>query len=738
MGVSVSLGLVLATGCARQPAPVDEISARNLVSLAHSGAGVDQTIGDEESRYRVIGETAADQAMKSGQLAAVETARAQAYLSRLAEGQVDASAEAQAPVFEQAQQRAGLLFSMPSAMLNKPMVFGGVITAVSNRTDEELGRLKLSELPPLNVMPTLTRTQAGGFALALLECARDCSRVNPSRPLITFPVRAADEAGGQVVVDLTPLGQALTVDVIAGKDNPTLAKFRPVSSQTVTFDFSQSTLVFDVATRLEAAAPGTAAQSVGVTSRWYLKPATVFNPAFVSRRPVQGVGFFETARGPAKLIRRFDLRRGTPVKYFVKNVPPQFQRAFAGAFDEWNAKFRQLFGQPVFAYEFVNSPDPRAALLVAGDVRFNVIEWDMANIAPYGGLGPSIANEFTGENFNANVLVQGPKIVELYRKWFTIGERADQLRRRGRDAEADELELSMRREQDGAAAPARIAIGLGAERAMDVRAADPQLEDPLAQRDDFERLPAGLTFETYMPGYFHDLVAHELGHNLGLRHNFRGNLGAAEGEPRFAQVSRSIMDYLGRRFRHLDRISEYDVMAISYGYGGRMPSHSNWFCTDEDQTDSADLTKSAECSKDDATADPFGYWEGQLDRAISLLVARGQAAPPSWRPDDMKKELDAIFLGFGSYAGSAARHGQSWTNFFVGGDRPSNPAAVRAFVHAKLMAATCSQDLVAEISAKPVAAQGRARENLRALRIAMAGALAAVFQARDLACNLGI
>src|SRR3712207_7536078 len=37
-----------------------------------------------------------------------------------------------------------------------------------------------------------------------------------------------------------------------------------------------------------------------------------------------------------------------------------------------------------------------------------------------------------------------------------------------------------------------------------------------------------MTYEKYMEGYMLEIVAHELGHNLGLRHNFKGNLGAYE------------------------------------------------------------------------------------------------------------------------------------------------------------------------------------------------------------------
>ena len=40
---------------------------------------------------------------------------------------------------------------------------------------------------------------------------------------------------------------------------------------------------------------------------------------------------------------------------------------------------------------------------------------------------------------SANVLVQGPKIVELYTKWFEISARVTELSEAGHNAEAEQL-----------------------------------------------------------------------------------------------------------------------------------------------------------------------------------------------------------------------------------------------------------------------------------------------------------
>jgi hypothetical protein len=427
------------------------------------------------------------------------------------------------------------------------------------------------------------------------------------------------------------------------------------------------------------------------------------------------------------------------VKYYVKNVPAQYQKAFAGAFNEWNSRLQPVLGKKMFNVEFLSPKDPRNALIVAGDVRYNVLEWDLVNKAPYGGLGPSIAHQFTGELFTANVLVQGPTIITLYTEWFKTAKKIQHLLAQGHVTAAKALEAEAARvfeERAAAKSQAKLALKLGqGALAFVVRSQQSALEDPLTQRPDFDNLPVGYTFQTYMNGYFHDLVAHELGHNIGLRHNFRGNLGAAE-ELAIGKVSRSIMEYLGRGFRHLDLIGEYDVMAVAYGYKGIAPKETNWFCTDEQKADLTDPSTSAECTTDDATNDPFGFFQARLDKSLGLLVNKGSSAAPDWTVQNMARELTAAFTGIGTYATSAEQTSATWTNF-AGPGRPTSATAIRPWVLAQLKGALCSPALAQEAAAKATAAAKAATEaNIAAVRAEAARLLVpAAFSAAELSCN---
>jgi hypothetical protein len=456
------------------------------------------------------------------------------------------------------------------------------------------------------------------------------------------------------------------------------------------------------------------------TTRWYLKLNSASNPAFTSRAPADGVGFFTTERSAETKITRFSTTSfgGSSVKYFVKNVPAEFQPAFAKAFDSWNDQFQAIVGRKLLTYEFIAADDKRAPLLVPGDIRFNIIEWDLENLAPYGGLGPSIANQFTGETLSANILVQGPTIVKLYTEWFKLAKQAEQLREEGRVEEAEELLRDFLRETDALQArrtSVSYKLSLGALPFNQTTHSE-ALEDPLFQRNDFEVLPAGYTYETYMQGYFLELVGHEMGHTLGLRHNFRGNLGATSDQD-VGKVSRSIMEYLGRAYRHVDRIGVYDTMALGYGYAGTKPAHTDWFCTDENVISATEVGNSAECSRDDATSDPFGFFEMRLTRSMELLLAPARKTAPTWTVTDMDRELNIAANGLLYYATTSESGAKKLLNFFGKPGRPADGAGIKSFALARLEQQLCDPALDQVIAQKESEdARTKTAANLTALR----------------------
>lgn len=731
---------VLSTACVKVETtlPFQGKKKSNSVSTTRN---VNQEIGDEKITLGVISNDVFREMTLKNSILRMSAPEAQAALKKLPQGgQAVESIARQDAV----KAQENLLVAIPMGLIGEQNIFGGVITKVSDKENELLGSLKLTDLSPIHVRTLVNRFPDGTPAITLVGCAFDCEETSQQGGLISFPVVGFDPQSQMLILDLAPIGREL--DLISMLDpQGGYTQLKAIKSATTAVDYSVSTLVFDIKTTMipvTADVSDASAPKTEFTVRWYLRLNSAFNPAFTSRAPTPGVGFFTTERSKSPKITRFSITRdGSSVHYYIKNVPEEYKGIFAGALDNWNKEFQKTIGHELLTYEFVDANDPRSAELVAGDIRYNIIEWDLVNRASYGGLGPSIANQFTGETLSANVLIQGPSIVKNYKQWFDISQQVRELKEQGLLAEANnlmkEFNVNVQKELK-ALSQAKFELKLGKQLVMTVHAQRPELEDPMV-KNHFEIVPEGMTFEEYMEGYFTEMLEHELGHNFGLRHNFKGNLGSNE-SGRKGTVSRSVMEYLGRPHRHLNSIGLYDRMAIAYGYKGVAPKHLDWFCTDEDQGYNAQTMAqaSAECTKSDATSDPFSFFEGRIERAIDLLVDLNSPHAPVWKLDEIKSNVDEALTGLYAYALSADKTAHTWTNFFGKADRPESPAEVKDYVLASVKSRLCSPEVREVIKAKESAdAVELAEKNFVQLReyAAGKGKELSLFTATDFSCQ---
>lgn len=702
-------------------------TAPDITTPVANAPTTNTTLGEPGNQYEVLGNKAFTDKQADLRIVSPGSARGQRFLKSLASNEVveDFGGETTGEELVTLKENS-LTLGFPKGLLKEQQLFGGVITTVSDAESETLGRLKLTDVTPLHVR-SLILEDKGKFSFVLAGCDEECTEETQPKNIQTIPIVGVDDTKGLIYLDLAALGAELNlVEILDPKGDYT--KLKTKSSKTTAFDYSTSTLVFDVeATMVPIEGAPKEIKETKFTTRWYLKLNSAFNPGFTPRLATEGVGFFMTERAKPSRIQRWAIPldgatalSDSTVKYYIKNVPEEHKAAFQAAFDGWNEKFVQILGKKLLSYEFISEKDPKAALLVPGDIRYKILEWDLKNRAPYGGLGPSIANQFTGEMLSANVLIQGPHIMVLYKAWFEAGKTADALIADGREAEAEAFLANAARALKASlekGADARYELSLGKHIKFKVRSQEPSLEDPIMQRDDFEPLPKGVAFNDYMRGYFTDMVTHELGHNLGLRHNFRGNLSAAPGAPQAGKVTSSIMEYLGRNYRYLDALGPYDVMAIQYGYRGIEPAIKNGFCTDEDVPEKTKLTSSAECSRDDATPDPFGYFEGKLTRAVDLLTGRVLGIDPVWSVADMDKELTTFANGLGLYGLTAEASFDKWTNFGGKEDRPKTKAEVRQYALDAVLKQTCDSKLEAVAQQKPTqAGKEKVLQNIKDLR----------------------
>ncbi|MGE3610141.1 MAG: zinc-dependent metalloprotease [Bacteriovoracaceae bacterium] len=713
----------LAAGCINQPA------SKKSNSVSNQSKYVDEKIGEGQVELQVISNATLKEKILKKQIVPLKHVDMQKLLvsKKMQTKGLEKSltSEASAPATLDESENS-LLVGFPIDLLGQQNIFGGVITKVSDKEDESLGMLKLTDLSPIHVRPQVIQSPSGQYVMSLIGCTNECEESSDQIPLISIPIVGVNVESRMIVLDIDSIGNKL--DLVTMLD-PTGAytKLRAVSSATTNVEYSFETLVFDVLTKfvpVTAESTDSTAQTTEISVRWYLKLNSASNPSFIARDATPGVGYFTTSRSSTPKITRFSTTDyGQTIKYYIKNVPAEWQDVFTGAIDNWNKEFRGIVGRDMLSYEIINSDDPNADKIVAGDIRHNVIEWDVNNKAPYGGLGPSIANQFTGETMAAHVLIQGPKIIELYTEWYKISEEVRNLKAVGETRKADLLVANFNRKAKSSInelQQTKFSVSLGEKLQFNVRSQMAALEDPIV-KGSFEVVPEGISYKEYMTGYFTEMLEHELGHNLGLRHNFKGNLGAYEVKEK-GSVSRSIMEYLGRGYRYLNAIGQYDRMAISYGYRGITPKHLNWFCTDEDQGDDADSikVKSPECTKSDATSDPYSFWEERMKRSLNLLIAPSSTEAPAWKVEDMQSEINDYVLGLTAYALSAEQTADTWTNFFGKGNRPDNKDEVKDFVIATFQKQLCNPNLSQAIASKvSIDAQKVASDNLTALRQAV-------------------
>jgi hypothetical protein len=180
-------------------------------------------------------------------------------------------------------------------------------------------------------------------------------------------------------------------------------------------------------------------------------------------------------------------------------------------------------------------------------------------------------------------------------------------------------------------------------------------------------------------------------------------------------------------------------MAIAYGYRGQAPKHLNWFCTDEDQ--GSDLksmaTQSPECTKSDATSDPFSFWERRVDRVLDLVLERNSASAPVWKTLEVKSQIEEAVSGLSAYAMSAELTSGSWTNFFGKNGRPDNALQVKDYVLERIKTKVCNSELKDVINSKESAeAQKVAQENLDELKkiVVTKTASLGLYTAQDIGC----
>jgi hypothetical protein len=316
------------------------------------------------------------------------------------------------------------------------------------------------------------------------------------------------------------------------------------------------------------------ARSLPVTVKYQLS-ALRHSPGFHPRVVDDRVGYYHTIRQDytsdrpstpfVRYAGRWNLEKADPsaalsppkkpIVFWLENtIPAEYREAFTQGVLLWNKAFERIGFQDAI----VVKQQPDDAAWDPADTRYSTIRWFQGIDAGFA-IGPSRWNPFTGEIYDADIGFSEVMVRNV--------------RRAG-----EELVSPIRfdwngAEPTGAAGFGRQACSYGAGMAE-------QLAFGAALLDARGELSPELE-ERLIREYVTEVVAHEVGHTLGLRHNFRGSTILPPKElhdpARTAQVgqSASLMDYnpliiapkgtpQGDFIQTV--LGPYDYWAIEYGY----------------------------------------------------------------------------------------------------------------------------------------------------------------------------
>ncbi len=268
----------------------------------------------------------------------------------------------------------------------------------------------------------------------------------------------------------------------------------------------------------------------------------------------------------------------TPITFWLdRTIPVKYRDAMSKGILAWNAAFERIG----FKDAIVVKVQPDDADFDTLDVGVASVRW-MINAQPrFGAIGPSQIDPRSGEILDADI---------GFESLSSRGVRALRAQVLASGVDWPALMQSSSEERIAQISAQRaLAGGIDIQQCQHADMAAEQLSyamDVLEARGELD--PSSPEAQAWVLDYLTDTTMHEVGHTLGLRHNFRGSRIYTEAQladPEFTRhngLAGSVMEYApinlprpGERTMAAWQLAlgPYDYWAIEYGYKPIAPEH---------------------------------------------------------------------------------------------------------------------------------------------------------------------
>ncbi|MBD2500290.1 zinc-dependent metalloprotease [Anabaena azotica FACHB-119] len=277
-----------------------------------------------------------------------------------------------------------------------------------------------------------------------------------------------------------------------------------------------------------------------------------------------------------------------PIVFWIDNaVPLQYRESIKEGVLMWNKAFLKAGFKD--AIEVKQMPDN--ATWDPADIRYNTIRW-INTVDGYFAMGPSRVNPLTGEILDADILVDASLVRLLKSKYGTLVQPtqthsrssiSELVRNRGLCSNSFAPKNNNQQEPNNPKSFLQRLSKLAGDYDLcyGMEAANQFTFGAMSMSLLQNTPPTQEEIQQYINQYLRLIIAHEVGHTLGLRHNFRGSNLLSPEEMNNEQIIRtkgltsSVMDYVPPNIapkgaKQADyfpsMVGVYDEWAIEYGY----------------------------------------------------------------------------------------------------------------------------------------------------------------------------